>query len=201
MDPKGTDKGTDNQSCDGLSLCSDEELVGRCRRTRLTAPCFSELIYRYFPFIKSKAAQLCPSPSACDDFVQEGLLGLISAVKGFDPEKGEKFSAYAYSCVSNRMRSAAAGISRLQERENGSDEPQAEDLTTPESILISRELFGSLERLLSRKEYEIFMMYVSGLSCGEIAARLGISPKSADNAVQRSRRKLRAELEGDKKGD
>lgn len=67
--------GRSEDPCDSLSSCSDEELVERCRGGRLSVPAASELIYRYFGFIKSKAASMCGSASVCDDFVQEGVLG------------------------------------------------------------------------------------------------------------------------------
>ena len=72
--------GRSEDPCDSLSSCSDEELVERCRGGRLSVPAASELIYRYFGFIKSKAASMCGSASVCDDFVQEGVLGFLSAM-------------------------------------------------------------------------------------------------------------------------
>lgn len=194
MNPNGK---TDDSKCDMLSACSDEELVARCQGGRLSAPYVSELIYRYFSFIKSKAAHMCSSPSSCDDLVQEGLLGFMSAIRRFDCAKGAKFSSFAYSCVTNRMKTAAARMSRLSESEEGTDSEEGEDNITPESIIISREFFSNIEKLLSPLEYSIFKMYISGLSCGEIAEKLGISRKSAGNAIQRARQKLRTELDGD----
>ncbi len=192
-----SDGDMDLSKCDVLSGCSDEELVSRCKEGRISAPYVSELIYRYFAFIKGKAAVMCGTPSLCDDFVQEGLLGFMNAIRCFDPEKGGSFSAFAHTCVINRMKTAAVRHSRQYESEEGSENEQGENKNTPESILMSRELFSDLERLLSPKEYSIFKLYAAGLSCGEIAGKLGITVKSADNAIQRVRRKLRNELESD----
>ena len=77
---------------DRLSEISDEELVRLSIDSRLSASYMSELIYRYFGFIKGKAAAMCITPSSYDDFVQEGLLGFLSAVRNFDSSKGAKFS-------------------------------------------------------------------------------------------------------------
>ena len=181
-------------SCDSLSSCSDEELARRCRGGKSSVPAVSELIYRYFGFIKSKAASMCGSPSACDDFVQEGLLGFLSAVRNYSPEKGSSFSAFAYSCVVNRMKTAAAKLSRLQSSEEGSDEDEGEDNLTPESIIIQRELFRELESALSPMEYEIFRLHITGLTPCEITKRMNIPQKSAENAVARARRKLRGKI-------
>ncbi|UKI16084.1 MAG: hypothetical protein L6V87_10410 [Ruminococcus sp.] len=80
--------GRSEDPCDSLSSCSDEELVERCRGGRLSVPAASELIYRYFGFIKSKAASMCGSASVCDDFVQEGVLGFLSAIRHYSSDKG-----------------------------------------------------------------------------------------------------------------
>lgn len=38
-----------------------------------------------------------------DDFIQEGMLGLIKASDKFNPEKGVKFSTYACNCIRNKF--------------------------------------------------------------------------------------------------
>ena len=174
--------GRSEDPCDSLSSCSDEELVERCRGGRLSVPAASELIYRYFGFIKSKAASMCGSASVCDDFVQEGVLGFLSAIRHYSSDKGTAFSSYAYSCVVNRMKTAAAKLSRLQSTEEGSDEDKGEDNLTPENIM----------------EYEIFRLSITGLTSEEIAKKLNISVKSAENAVSRARRKLKGKIADEK---
>ena len=65
-----------------------------------------------------------------------------------------------------------------------------------ERIVLEKEQASALHRqiaeVLSRQEREIFLLFVNGLSYDEIAARMQISAKSVDNAIQRARRKLRA---------
>ena len=64
---------------------------------------------------------------------------------------------------------------------------------SPEDVVIGREelreRLKALKGRLSKFEAQILPPYLSGLSCGEIAQRVGRSKKSVDNAIQRIRRK------------
>ncbi|WP_432649439.1 sigma-70 family RNA polymerase sigma factor [Huintestinicola sp.] len=184
------------ERCDVLSERSDEELVMLCRENKLCVSCYSELVYRYFPLVKSKAAAICPDPSAYDDFIQEGMLGLLSAVRSFKDDKSSKFSSYAYTCVVNRMKTAAAKLRGQQFAEDNSDSEEPASSLTPESIIIQREIFKELENTLSPMEKRCFLLHLSGLSFEEIGARLGISERSAKNAESRAGAKLRGKLVG-----
>ena len=70
-----------------------------------------------------------------------------------------------------------------------------EDLSqTPEELLLCREhlnaVLGKMKSVLSKTEFDAVMLFGSGLSYKEIAQKLSISEKSADNALQRARRKI-----------
>lgn len=175
---------------DALSSFSDEELVRRYRLGRNSRSCETEIVVRYFSFIKSKASSFGYDCSSREDLVEEGLLGLMNAVRCFDEEKGNKFSAYAYSCVVNRMRTAAEKLSKVSESEETSEDEHGEDREDPESIFLGKELAAEIRERLTPSEFSVFSLYAKGMTAGEISAQLGISYKSADNAVQRSRRKL-----------
>ena len=182
--------------CDVLSERSDEELAMLCRENKLCVSCYSELIYRFFPLIKNKAAAICPDPSAYDDFIQEGMLGLLSAVRGYKEDKSSKFSSFAYSCVVNRMKTAAAKLRGQQFAEDNSENEEPASTLTPETIIIQREILKELENTLSPMERRCFLLHISGLTFEEIGTRLGISEKSAKNAAGRAGAKLRGKLVG-----
>jgi RNA polymerase sigma-B factor len=61
------------------------------------------IVAGYFPLVDSIARRFA-SADAHDDLVQEGLLGLLSALETFDPAKGVKFSTYATHFVAGAIR-------------------------------------------------------------------------------------------------
>ena len=69
----------------------------------------------------------------------------------------------------------------------------------PEEMLIGnesrKELMESMKTYLSDGEMECIRLYIEGHSLMEIASRTGRSEKSADNAVQRAKKKIAKKLE------
>jgi len=140
-----------------------------------------------------------------EDLIQEGMLGLLSAIRTFDPAKGVKFSTYAESCVRRRIFSAIRSASGYKHTPLNSyislESPQLDESTQsayflrdPEDFVIARESAHEVEKLLygalSRFESGVLELYLEGMSYKDMAARLGKSNKSVDNAVQRIRKKL-----------
>ena len=72
------------------------------------------LIARQMPQIRSLAAKAVRPGLDFDDAVQEGIIGLFSALETFDAQKGAAFATYANVCVQNAIVSAvrAAGRSK-----------------------------------------------------------------------------------------
>ncbi len=65
----------------------------------------------------------------------------------------------------------------------------------PLNLAVSRDavrrMWGVARSSLSELELEVFRRRAGGASYQEVAAELGVSAKSVDNAVMRARRKLR----------
>lgn len=138
-----------------------------------------------------------------EDLIQEGMIGLLSAVRGFRPDGGTTFRAYAEICIRNRIHSAVKTAARGKHSPLNSsvsmDSPSFDGgvgtlpVDDPEDMLIDREerkaRMSALREKLSAFEKIVLELYLNGFSCREIALQTSRSPKSVDNAVQRIRRK------------
>lgn len=130
-----------------------------------------------------------------DDLVQEGCIGLLDAIAGFDPSREAKFSTYAYACIRHRVSRAlqqAGGQTPPTVPLEAGEEAGGGD---PGDLLIVREQLELAETLLAGLltplERKIFFAHLGGFSYQSIADTLDISEKSVDNALQRAKRKLR----------
>ena len=167
------------------------------------------LVTRYNRVVRTCARPFFLAGGDSEDLTQEGMVGLIKAVREFDADKEASFRTFAEVCIRNRLYSAL----RASAREKHQALNQSVSLDTPdfdsnsytsgtsslaqrdpEDSLIDREhtaaLLSGVRKQLSELEAKILGYYLDGLSCREIAETVGRSPKSVDNAVQRIRRKV-----------
>jgi RNA polymerase sigma factor (sigma-70 family) len=178
---------------------SDELLLAAARRDESRKDVvMSELITRYVNIIVIKANKMTSllTKQDAEDFISEGFLALLNAIRTFEESKGT-FAAYANICIDNRMKNALGKARRtlifseefdpalIKEQSPGADE-----------IIIEKEnreeILKKISRILSDREYKVFEMYLNSLSYRQIAARLNISIKSVDNSLSRARSKLKA---------
>ena len=167
------------------------------------------LVTRYNRVVRTCARPFFLAGGDSEDLTQEGMVGLIKAVREFDADKEASFRTFAEVCIRNRLYSAL----RASAREKHQALNQSVSLDTPdfdsnsytsgtsslaqrdpEDSLIDREhtaaLLSGVRKQLSEFEAKILGYYLDGLSCREIAETVGRTPKSVDNAVQRIRRKV-----------
>ncbi len=174
------------------------------------------LVQRYSKLVKACARPYFLAGSNSEDLIQEGMMGLLSAVRAYDPARDSSFYAYAELCIRRRLFSAIRSANRRKHtplNDSVSLESQLFDedqnplacsfyrafSRDPEDEVIAKEqeaeLFKAFSQNLSALEAEILGLYLEGLSYSEIAAKVNKSPKSVDNAVQRMRRKLAQRIE------
>ena len=178
------------------------------------------LVARYNRLVRTCARPFFLIGGDSEDLTQEGMVGLIKAVREYDAAKEASFRTFAEICIRSRLYS----VLRAAARDKHSPLNQSVPLDTPfldsnsytsgtshlaqrnpEEFLIDREhtaaLLAGVRKQLSEFEAKILGYYLDGLSCREIAETVGKPPKSVDNAVQRIRRKVaRQLLSGDLSG-
>lgn len=161
------------------------------------------LASRYRRLVRSCAHPYFLAGGDSEDLLQEGMFGLIKAMREFRPDREAAFSTFAEVCIRNRLCSVirAAGAGKHSPLNDSvplnasmlDAQPQYSQLD-PEDLLIDREkaaaLLNRVRSQLSDFEVRVLDLYLDGLSCGEIADTVDKSYKSVDNAVQRIRRKV-----------
>ena len=171
------------------------------------------LVCRYTRLVRTCARPFFLIGGDSEDLTQEGMVGLIKAVREYDAEKAASFRTFAEVCIRNRLYSvlrAAARDKHLPLNQSVPLDPPFFDSNSytsgtndlaqgnPETFLIDREhtaaLLTGVRKQLSEFEAKILGYYLDGLSCREIAGLVGKPPKSVDNAVQRIRRKVARQL-------
>jgi len=165
------------------------------------------LVSRYHRLVRSCARPYFLAGGDTEDLLQEGMFGLIKAMREYDIQRDASFHTFAETCIRNRLysvlKSAASGKHTPLNQSiplNSSffDTAPSFAQLDPEVMLIDREkaanLLESACRHLSEFEVKILGFYLDGLAYREIAEMVGKSPKSVDNAVQRIRRKVAHQL-------
>ncbi len=161
------------------------------------------LISDHLPFIRQKAAS---AASVCgidaEDLAQEGLIGLLNAVRSFDFYGTAAFRTFARTCIVNSIRSAMRRTSRPGAVPARAVLPidSADELSgaaDPQDIVVGREeaarLLSYVDKHLSPREQQVLRLYLSGDSYAVVAEKLGLSDsKAVDNALQRIRKKLKS---------
>ena len=185
------------------SAFTDEELWNKAYEGDADAE--TALVERYVRLVRICARPLFLAGGDGEDLIQEGMFGLLSAVRRFSPDRDASFRTFAEHCIRNRLYSAvksASGPKHVPLNEYISIESANFDESLPvggyfrdtEDLIISRERVEELKTQiadsLSVFESEILELYLDGYSYREIAEKVGKQPKSGDNAVQRLRKKL-----------
>ncbi len=177
----------------------DEALVKRAQAGDGDAT--EVLLRRYMNAVRARARRFFLVGGETDDLVQEGMIGLYSAIVSFQESAGKSFKNFAYLCVTRHILDAVKGMSR---RKNGPlnnsvslFDPDLSEFAgeeTPEDFLLlgeSRtELKLKLLKELSDFEFRVVTMYLGGMSYARICEATGKDLKSVDNALARSKRKL-----------
>ena len=163
---------------------------------------FSELEARYMPLMSRRVAMYFDTSANTSEEMQEARIALHSAALTYDGERceGVTFGLYASICIANRLRSLLR--SRARASENEAQLVKSENLASGvdiEAFIAARDIADRVMKVarsvLSDYEYEVFRLTFERYATKDIAAKLGRSAKSVDNAKNRIARNLRANRE------
>lgn len=160
-----------------------------------------ELIKHYTPLVESIASKYNTSPLEQEDLVQEGMIGLLAAIKSYDRSRGAGFRTYASVCIDNSIQTSLRKFYRqkdipLQNIVEYQEEeiPESRVNISAEDAFIAKESVSLLTKVLRENlsdfENEVLRLHIVGCRYNEIATRLSKTPKAIDNALQRIRKKL-----------
>jgi len=145
-----------------------------------------------------------------EDLIQEGMIALYGAIKGFNYRY--PFPSFAKTCVIRKLYS----VIRLQNSLKHKLLTNAVCLNKPVYDNGNRTLFDTMpgknadpcdliseiderkwivnqaRKNLTELEKQVLKLYLNGLSYRDIADTLNLKPKTVDNALQRAKRKSRS---------
>lgn len=193
---------------------TDEELIDRLRDGERQITDY--IMDKYKNLVRKKAKSMYILGADNDDLIQEGMIGLFKAIRDYDAGRDASFYTFADLCVSRQMYTAVQASRRekhaplnsyislyadMAEGELESGEAEliqilaSQTQTNPEELFIDKENVADIEALIDKElsnfEKQVLDLYMTGMSYSQIARVLGRDEKSADNALQRMKAKLK----------
>lgn len=160
---------------------------------------FNELAVRFSKTVMALSAKYFSVSLTREDWFQEGMIGLLTAVRSYNESRGTAFATYATVCITNRLSSVCRRVA------GNANAPLDESLEFTDSVVppaasveesyISSEYRSFISEkffsILSEAERKVIGFYIAGYSYQEIAARLDMTEKAVDNALCRAKAKLK----------
>ena len=183
---------------------NEKELL---KRAKTDENVVEQLLQKYKALVLKIARHYYIVGGDIDDLTQEGMIGLLRAIKCYDDSQEVAFITFAYTCVKRQIISA---IKKANSKKNQVflnlfdndclrflDKPT--DKENPEINFISKENYSYLNEIifskLSKMEIKVLREYLTGETYLQIANKLNMTKKSVDNALGRIRQKLSCVLD------
>lgn len=182
---------------------TDEELIRRLETGEEEVMDF--LLDKYKSLVKKRAHTLYLIGGENDDLIQEGMIGLFKAIRGFRLSEETSFRTFAELCIGRQMYTAVKASRRkkhapLNTYVSLDEEPQVFSEADPESLVIDQEnlesRYDQIHRRLTDMEKLVLELYLEGKSYGQIASAIGKNEKAVDNTIQRLKKKLDKDEKG-----
>lgn len=190
----------------------DNELVIMARGDECA---FEHLVAKYKCIVLSKARGYFLVGADKEDIIQEGMIGLVKAIRDYKPDREASFKGFAEICINRQIITAIKTATRQKHiplntyislsrpvYENDDSEEnrtmldilQSDASLNPEEKIIREESYRGMDekimKNLSHFEKNVLKYYLSGNTYAEISEKIGKPVKSIDNALQRIKKKL-----------
>ena len=194
---------------------TDEEIIERYNNGDNEA--LDYIINKYRNIVDMKVGKYFIIGAEKEDIVQEGLIGLLKAVKNFNSEKDNSFKTFANLCIERQLITAIKTSNRQKHQPlntyvslnsttyDDNDDIQVIDILDAHQIedpldTVTKEEYythvkKAINKNLSKFEKDVLYKYVEGNSYEQIASSLDTPVKSVDNAIQRIRKKASRNIE------
>lgn len=196
---------------------TDEQLIADFKNGE--SEIMDYIMVKYKSLVRKKARAMYLIGGENEDLIQEGMIGLIKAVRDYDLAQKASFASFAELCISRQMYTAIEAskrkkhiplnsyVSLYEEGESTDEEKKLPLIDTiepiiennPEALYFGKEFTEAfveeLKENLSALENHVLYLHLMGTDYRTIAELLGKSPKAIDNALQRIRGKAEKLLE------
>lgn len=151
-----------------------------------------------------------------NDLQQEALVAFTDAINNYDEKKDTLLKTFISLCIERRLKKviekASNSKSKFEKEILSLDYEYQEHNGALMDVLGSEEfdplvkfsleeeiklLEESIEKRLSKKEYEVYKLLKIGMNYQEIASKLNKTPKQIDNTIQRLKSKVKLLKEGE----
>ena len=189
---------------------TDEQIISQIKDGDEQALTF--LLDKYKDLVNTKVGKYFIIGAEREDIVQEGMIGLYKAIKGFDNCKQNTFKTFANLCIERQLITAIKSSNRQKhmplnsylslntsaydDEGDGTELLETFEVNTiedPLETIMKQESFDEIQnavnKSLSKFEGQVLERYMQGESYEIIAKRLDTPVKSVDNAIQRIRKK------------
>ena len=189
---------------------TDEQIISQIKDGDEQALTF--LLDKYKDLVNTKVGKYFIIGAEREDIVQEGMIGLYKAKKGFDNCKQNTFKTFANLCIERQLITAIKSSNRQKhmplnsylslntsaydDEGDGTELLETFEVNTiedPLETIMKQESFNEIQnavqKSLSKFEGQVLERYMQGESYEVIAKRLDTPVKSVDNAIQRIRKK------------
>ena len=189
---------------------TDEQIISQIKEGDDEALSF--ILEKYKDLVNSKVGKYFIIGAEKEDIIQEGMIGLYKAIKGFDNSKQNTFKTFANICVERQLITAIKSSNRQKHMplnsylslnssayDNDGDSTElietfeVDAIEDPLDTIMKKEYFNEIQntihKSLSKFEESVLERYMLGDSYEIIAKRLDTPVKSIDNAIQRIRKK------------